>query len=216
MPKSQVGAGQEARSERTKMQLVEAAIDVFGRLGFEGASTRELTQVAKVNQTAIPYHFGGKRELYLAAAEHIAAYASHVLLSVQSPEKPFDDGAGRLSRELCEVAKIILSEDDPKGWTAFVARCAYEDGEAYSIIHDKAVAPLIDRMVSYFCGDSQDLEFVAQSRAKITVIFTAMVSFRLLKGIMLRGSPWSDLGPQYMDQVSRMIDEVCRSDFLRR
>jgi AcrR family transcriptional regulator len=216
MPKSDAINGQDTRSERTKLQLIEAAIEVFGRIGFEAASTRELCQVAKVNQAAIPYHFGGKRELYLAAAEHIAGYASHILVSVTSPQERFSDGVARLNNELCEIARIILSENDPSGWTAFVARCAYEDGDAYTIIHDRAVAPAIDRMTAYLVSVDDGPDVVGAARTRITALFTAMISFRLLKGIMLRGSPSSELGPQYMGQITGLIDDLCRSDFLRR
>src|SRR5579862_9588675 len=49
-----------------RLRLLEAAIDVFGRHGFDGASTRMLAKAAGVNLQAIPYHFGGKEGLYLA------------------------------------------------------------------------------------------------------------------------------------------------------
>jgi AcrR family transcriptional regulator len=55
--------------------MIDTAIDVFGRLGYEGASTRILADRAGVNLSAIHYHFGGKRELYMAAAQSIADYA---------------------------------------------------------------------------------------------------------------------------------------------
>src|SRR3546814_8615422 len=60
------------RGEETRQRLLDAAIDVFGRCGYEGASTRALAGAAGANLAAIPYHFGGKEGLYLAAATHIA------------------------------------------------------------------------------------------------------------------------------------------------
>ena len=68
-------SGHEVRSAKTRAQLIEAAIDVIGAVGYEGASTRAITQVAKTPLSAIPYHFGGKSELYMAAAQMIAEYA---------------------------------------------------------------------------------------------------------------------------------------------
>jgi len=60
--------GHEMRSSRTRAQLIEEAIDVFGRIGVKAASTRMLAKEGKVDLSAIPYHFGGKRQLYMAAA----------------------------------------------------------------------------------------------------------------------------------------------------
>ncbi len=50
--------------ERTKVQMVSAmlldtAIDQFGRLGFEGASTRDIARASGTAMSSITYHFGG-------------------------------------------------------------------------------------------------------------------------------------------------------------
>ncbi|HSG63710.1 MAG TPA: TetR family transcriptional regulator, partial [Gammaproteobacteria bacterium] len=58
--------------ESTREALVLAALDVFGRNGFDGASTRAIADAAGVNLALIGYHFGGKSGLYLAVFEHIA------------------------------------------------------------------------------------------------------------------------------------------------
>jgi len=69
------GNGHDARSEDTRARMVGAAIDVFGKVGYEASSTRLLVDRAGINLSAIPYHFGGKHGLYLAAAiiAHICA-----------------------------------------------------------------------------------------------------------------------------------------------
>ncbi|HEX6141368.1 MAG TPA: TetR family transcriptional regulator, partial [Geminicoccaceae bacterium] len=56
------GRARGERGEATRERLLLAAIDVFGRRGFE-ASTRELAGAAGVNLAAIPYHFGSKHGL---------------------------------------------------------------------------------------------------------------------------------------------------------
>src|SRR5258708_579996 len=60
------------RGADTRALLIDAALDVFGRLGYEGASTRMIAKAAGANLAAIVYHFGGKEALYLAVAEHVA------------------------------------------------------------------------------------------------------------------------------------------------
>ena len=56
-------SGHDARSAKTREHLIEAAIEVVGAVGYEGASTRALAKAANANLSAIPYHFGGKKEL---------------------------------------------------------------------------------------------------------------------------------------------------------
>ena len=48
----------------TRSAVLKAARTVFARRGFEGASTREVAEVAGVNNAMIYYHFKDKNELY--------------------------------------------------------------------------------------------------------------------------------------------------------
>jgi AcrR family transcriptional regulator len=50
--------------ERTKAQILDAAIDVFSAKGFAGARVAEIAKQAGVNQQLITYYFGGKDGLY--------------------------------------------------------------------------------------------------------------------------------------------------------
>jgi AcrR family transcriptional regulator len=50
--------------ERTKAQILDAAVDVFSAKGFAGARVAEIAKQAGVNQQLITYYFGGKEGLY--------------------------------------------------------------------------------------------------------------------------------------------------------
>ncbi len=59
------------KSDTTRLAMIEAAIDIFGDVGFHAASNRQLAKAAGVNLALISYHFGGKSGLYLAVFRHI-------------------------------------------------------------------------------------------------------------------------------------------------
>lgn len=61
----------QQRSVDTRERLVDAALAVFGDLGFAGASTREIARRAGVALAALPYHFTTKDALWRAAADRI-------------------------------------------------------------------------------------------------------------------------------------------------
>lgn len=209
-------SGHEIRSAKTRSQLIEAAIDVIGAVGFEGASTRALTKAAKTNLSAIPYHFGGKRELYFAAAQTIAEYArgrfeeAVRILDVQSAP----DKAARFEEALMRLLHVILEDAEPHSWTSFVARCVYDNDEAFALIHDQAIAPLLERLVRVASDFSQRDPDDEALRLRITAIVTAIVSFRFLRGIMLRGMDWKVVPDRGVRQIEEMIRDLCRSDFL--
>ena len=76
----------------TDQRLLEVAIDHFGRLGREGASTRAIAKDADTLMSSITYHFKGKDGLYLACAEHIALSEDGIAgmgkATLKSPEEP--------------------------------------------------------------------------------------------------------------------------------
>lgn len=50
---------------RTRSRLIEAAGIVFSEKGFEGATAREICDLAGINTAAVNYYFGGKEHLYV-------------------------------------------------------------------------------------------------------------------------------------------------------
>ena len=60
-------------------KLIHAAIERFGKRGFDGVGTREIAAAVDTPMSSITYHFGGKEGLYLAAAEHIFDHIHDVL-----------------------------------------------------------------------------------------------------------------------------------------
>ena len=57
----------------TRERILEAAVEVFGRLGYATATVREICDQAGVNLAAVNYHFQGKEGLYRAVACDLVA-----------------------------------------------------------------------------------------------------------------------------------------------
>ena len=51
------------------MRLVEAAVQLFSRQGFKGTSTRDIANLAGVNEATLFRYFARKKDLFWAAAE---------------------------------------------------------------------------------------------------------------------------------------------------
>lgn len=61
---AQAGKGARAGADAdARTRLLEAALNLFSRRGFEGTSVRELAAAAGVNLAAVNYYFGGKEGL---------------------------------------------------------------------------------------------------------------------------------------------------------
>lgn len=51
-------------SRSTRALLLESALSLFARCGYDGTSVKAITARAGANQGAVTYHFGGKENLY--------------------------------------------------------------------------------------------------------------------------------------------------------
>jgi AcrR family transcriptional regulator len=209
-------SGHEVRSARTRSQLIETAIEVIGAVGYEGASTRALAKAANTTLSAIPYHFGGKKELYLAAAQMIAEYARGRFEEITDilESRSSADRAARLEEALIHLLHIMLDDAEPHSWTSFVARCVYDNDEAFALIHEQAIAPLLERLIHAATDLSRRNPKDETLRLRISAIVTAVIGFRLLRGVMLRGMGWKNIQDNYARQIEELIRDLCRSEFL--
>lgn len=90
-----------ASPEETRERILVAARDVIGRKGKRGATTREIADVAGVNEATIFRHFGTKEALLVACAQHFCGYSELADVSAQLTGDLYDD--------LLAVARLMLS-----------------------------------------------------------------------------------------------------------
>jgi len=57
----------------TRERLLQAATRLFADNGYQGASVRDICNLAGANPGAVSYHFGGKRQLYRSVLRRAAA-----------------------------------------------------------------------------------------------------------------------------------------------
>jgi AcrR family transcriptional regulator len=141
--------------------LLDTAIDQFGRLGFEGASTRDIARASGTAMSSITYHFGGKQGLYLAAAEHIAAsirnlqgeaVARAVAAGRESPEAAIE----ALATVLDGLAQMML-RPETEAWSRFIIREQQFPTEAFDRLFTRAMQPVLDAFVQLIGRARPDL-----------------------------------------------------------
>ncbi len=60
-------------AEDRRAQIIETATELFAGQGFEGTTTRQIAEAARVNEAIIFRHFPSKEDLYWAVIEHQGA-----------------------------------------------------------------------------------------------------------------------------------------------
>ena len=88
----------------TRERLLAASLQAFGHNDYQAVSTRQIVERAEANISAISYHFGGKRELYLATAEYLAKALR------QSMAGPLNEIRARAAKANAEGSRELLGE----------------------------------------------------------------------------------------------------------
>ncbi len=96
-----VEGGRSASPEETRERILVAAREVIGRKGKRGATTREIAEVAGVNEATLFRHFGTKESLLVACAQHFCGYLE--LAGVAAGL------TGELSEDLLAIARLMFA-----------------------------------------------------------------------------------------------------------
>lgn len=138
---------QDERSRRRKKKLLSAAVLTFAEEGYEQASVRRICERAGANVSAVAYHFGGKRGLYIAAIDHAASE----LFSALPPPIPDPSSPPEASlRDLIRWAIRFTIEGGPTraALTRILLREMREPNDTLDPIFRDRARP----MVEHLCG----------------------------------------------------------------
>ncbi|MBI1348749.1 DUF1956 domain-containing protein [bacterium] len=128
----------------TKRRLLNTAGQIFADKGFEAASIREICQQAEANIAAVHYHFGDKKQLYVATVRLAQCAQSD---EIPFPELPADmPAAQRLRTFVGTMFERMLSADRPKWHLQLMLReLSYPTEACEAIVHDY-IRPMADSL----------------------------------------------------------------------
>jgi AcrR family transcriptional regulator len=197
------------RGADTRNQLIEAGLDVFGRLGFEGASTREIARAAGANLAAIVYHFGGKEALHIAVAEHVAAgMAARIgttITAINNPASTADAGAARdaLRRLVGTLVDVLLGTAEAERWARFIAREQMQPTAAFDVIYRvmSGAAEVATRLAAVALGRPAD----AEVRLRVLTIMGQVLVFRVAHALVLRRMQWREIGDAERSAIKAIV-----------
>jgi AcrR family transcriptional regulator len=195
----------------TRAGLIDAALDVFGRLGYEGAGTREIAKAAGANLAAIVYHFGGKEGLHVAVAEHVAqAIMGHMgpaLAAVRAPQARADAAAARaaIHRLLESFIDVILGEAEAERWARFIVREQMQPTAAFDVIYRilGGAADTATGLLAAAGGEAESEEL----RVRVFTMMGQVLVFRVAQTLVLRKLHWKSIGDRQRTLITRIVIE---------
>ena len=199
-------------------RLLEAGVDVFGKHGFDAATTRMIAKKAGVNIAAIPYYFNGKECLYHTVVSHITGkLESQVESTLIEIEEWVADG--KLNREealvlleklLEKMINFMVGSPEAPGFARIVLREQLYPSSAYDIIFNRIMAPIINAVAKMVTTATGAMPSRVASLRALTLIGQVIV-FRVARETTVRALGLKGYSPAETAEIRRVILEQTRS-----
>ena len=140
------------RGDATRNALIQAAVEIFGRDGFDATGTRTLAEAAGVNQALIAYHFGGKAGLYQAAIEFIVSRVhEHMEPLLTAIDAELGDGGLEVPRERClamllqllDALLVVVTAEESGPWARLILREQQDPSDGFDVLYGGFIGHVI-------------------------------------------------------------------------
>lgn len=201
-----------ARGDATREALVRAAIDTFGRDGFNAASTRAISEAAGVNQALIGYHFGGKPGLYVAALRHIAdsvierigplvAAIDSELDENVADETEAADRAIALLHRFTDAFAAMITSDESQAWARLILREQQDPSEGFEVLYDGIMRRILGLTTRIVARVRRMDEAAPQCKLTAFMIIGQVLVFRMGRAAVFRQMGWKRVSPAELEAI---------------
>jgi TetR/AcrR family transcriptional regulator, regulator of cefoperazone and chloramphenicol sensitivity len=207
-----------SRGDSTREALIRAAIEVFGRDGFDAASTRAISEAAGVNLALIGYHFGGKPGLYLAALEFIAARVTARLGPlVESIEAALSAERGKRRdkraaqnaltalMELLDAFVGMLASDESTAWARLILREQQNPSEGFDVLYRGFMHRVLGVTAELVARAQNRGRTAAECRLTAFTILGQAIVFRAARAAVMREMQWQALGSRELEIIKAQL-----------
>jgi len=205
--------GGYARGEETRRRIVEAALETFGALGYDSASTRTLARRAGVNLPALQYYFGGKEGLYLACAHHIAdtieprltAIAGGLEAALSSGVHSRPELLGLLRGLVEGLADRLVGAQESENWVLFMVREQAHPTAAFDIVYERIMKRLVQMCASLLALLLDEPAEATATRVRAMAIVSQLLFFVRARRAALRLLGWPDFEGERLAQIKEIL-----------
>lgn len=202
--------GEHGASSRER--ILDSAAKLFASCGFEGVSTRALAKTARVNLSAIAYHFGGKDKLYREVLHRLIADSEPLIRPVIDRLKK----APKLAGDHFALAELsawfvrhllgtILSDGRTGQQMALLMREFHQPSPAFSIVLEGRVKPLHDAVAGLVGAATRRSPKDPQTLLLTHAVIGQCMSFGAVRTVVWARLGWDGYTPARVDAVIHTV-----------
>ncbi|MDZ8105794.1 MAG: TetR/AcrR family transcriptional regulator [Nostoc sp. DedQUE12a] len=188
-------------SALTRRRLIEAASQVFASLGVQGATTREIARLARVNEVTLFRHFASKEQLLGAVIENVLALQIEALARPQAWTQD-------LKIDLKRYAQLYntMLEGHEDLIRTFIGEAKRHPEAARQVIQE-AAKPLREKLVAYLqCSQRRGIVRADIDPFPAVDMFTGM----LLAAMLCRTAKFNQGNYSCEDYIETCVDIFVR------
>ena len=207
-------------AEGTRLALIRAGLDLFGRNGFDATSTREIAQAAGVNSAGIAYHFGGKDGLRKACAEAIIARMQGVLaggapaVSMALDVSDRDAAAEQLLALIDRVVAFLTTVPESEVVARFVVREMLTPSQAFEALYGGLFEPVHRRACQVWAAATGMEPEAPETKLAVFAAIGQVFYFRIARPAVTRRLDWDGIGPDEARLIGETIRRSVRASIL--
>jgi AcrR family transcriptional regulator len=222
-PRRRRGGGYP-RGDQTRRRIIDTALDVFGEVGFDQASTRAIARKARVNLGALTYYFGNKAGLYRACAEHIADAAEaqakpawdRIAAALKNNALPRRDLLGLLRAIMDAASDDLVGDENPQSWLLFVAREFAQPAAAADILYERVTGPSLTMLAALIGRTTGRPADAPETVIRAITMMGQFILFRRMRPLALRALGWSDFAGDRIALVRAVLWRQIEATLTRR
>ncbi|MCW2306804.1 CerR family C-terminal domain-containing protein [Rhodobium gokarnense] len=190
-----------------RQKLLDAAIVLFGRKGFDATTTREIAEAAGVNIANIAYHFGGKEGLYRACAEELGRAIKArltVVLDRAPPQGPLE-ARDAMTAVLSRMTRLIAADPAMAAPARFILREYFDPTPALRLLYRGLIEPISGRLIALWAaatGADPDSE---ETRLIVLGLVGQILVFRAARDAVCLRMEWETIGPREAEAIETMV-----------
>ncbi len=168
-------SGKRMSAGDRRTQLLEVAIELFSKHGFDGTTTREIAAAAGVSEAIIFRHFASKEELYAALLDYKNRQGGteEWIAELRGHAERCDDEA--LFRSL--IRKILDSYRDDPSFQRLLIYSALNAHEFSQILHRSLGIPLYGFLYDYIARRKRQGAFAGLDPGAVIFAVVGMPSY---------------------------------------
>ena len=202
-----IRAPKSAPASPGRQKLLDAAIALFGRKGFDATTTREIAEAAGVNIANIAYHFGGKEGLYRACAEDLAGAIKTRLAVVLDRPLPRDPREARdaMAAILSAMTRLIAADPAMAAPARFILREYFDPTPALKLLYRGLIEPISGRLMALWAAATGADPDTEETRLVVLGLVGQILIFRAARDVVCLRLEWETVGPREAEAIETMV-----------